>query len=201
MEAKSEGIEFLPTHNLNNESSQNLSSDSTQNDRNSDMVLQPHVSPTDKQGNTNFEYISSILIDAWNTTKPWLTEFFDSAEFNIPDIPQLTRRVSGNIDYFKSNYIILGAFCLVLTASRNAFCFLLATILFYLIDLRMSIVRGTHPEKKFIYFFLAGLVLVLTNTLFDIMMSAVYTSALTFVHSAFHKTERDLPSPATTNIS
>ncbi len=194
-----EGIELLPTQKPDSESAQGSTTVLVENEPESAIESRSSGTELPKEYKTTAEFLYFSGLDAWTNSKPWLTEFFDSAEFGIPEFSTLTRRISDNIEYFKPNYIIVAAICLAFTAFKDAFCFLLAACFLYVIDRKASAVKESNPEKLFVYIFLAGLTLVLTDTLYDVMMAAFYASVLIVVHSAAYKTERDLPAPATTS--
>ena len=199
MANENEGIELLPTARAESEGNQGRPIDLNESESKKEVKVTGTDSNEPKAYKTNFEFIYGSGLNAWKTSRPWLTEFFDSAEFNLPDFSKLSRRVNENIAYFKSNYIVIGALCLAFAAFKNSFNFLLAVSFLYLIDRRASAVKETNPEKKFLYIFLAGFTLVITDILYDVMMAVFYASAFTVLHSSFHKTERDLPAPATSS--
>lgn len=148
----------------------------------------PPAQPTLYSGRL-FSHILGLVNTAWDTRRPWLDEFFDTAEFGFPDFSTLSRRVSRNLHYFESNYVIVATACVLLSVLNAAMGFALAVFFLYLIDkhaARKARAGPTSDKQRLIYVLGILLVFGLTGITDELLTAGVISAGIVAVHAVAH---------------
>jgi len=129
---------------------------------------------------------------AWDTRKGWLEEFFDTSELGLPSFSGLSRRVSLNAGYFRSNYILVATGCVLVSVLNAALGFIIALGFLYLIDKHAAKTSSRNEggrstdKQRLVYVLLILLVLGVTDITDELLRAALWAAGFVSVHAVFH---------------
>lgn len=146
------------------------------------------------------DHVVSLARKCWADCRPW-TEFHSTRTISVPQFAALSDRISSNLHYYRANYFVVAAFWLAFNFLFNIPRFLMAAVLFILLQRwaasRAAKNAGALSHRNMLITAFISLVIIWitdigSTVIFSLVISAIYTT----VHAALH-----VPDPVETEIA